>query len=185
MKPNEMLKLYQTEYVTDPKSGKQKSVARYIGPWYLVDMQKKKRLTAQLWLGWLAAVAAFLTAGLIPTWASLCGYVVPFYMLCLAPIIYLFIAGIRIARMKERITLPQKTDGLNTALYAALGLALLGLVWTVTTAVFLLTNQVTMTFSQELIFLAMGVVSAADGTLLTLMIRRFTVEPEDNEKAAV
>ena len=50
MKYRDVVALFQTDHVTDPKSGKRKAVQRYVGPRYRLDEAAHRRGAARLWL---------------------------------------------------------------------------------------------------------------------------------------
>ena len=168
MRKDEWLKLYRTEQEPDEKTGKIKSVTRYIGPWYTVEKKTAKRAAICLWAGLVLSLGAFLTAGLIPTWASMCAYVAPWYILCLLPLFYLAMSTVKITRMKEQITEPQRAEGPLSARRSSLGLALLGGAWTLADVIFLLSGSYVMTMTSELIFLSCGVITTAAGVVMSV-----------------
>lgn len=176
MRRNEWMKLYTTDYETDPKTGKAKAVSRYIGPWYTLDGKRRKVCMLQAWLGCALGLAAFAVAGLTPSWGSMCGYVAPWYMLCLLPLFYLLMGAWKLSRLKERFTEIDKHESLGYVRWAGLGLMVLGLVWAITDAVYLLSANWMMTAAQELLFLGCGVVSALVGGLLAWRFSR--VQPD-------
>ena len=163
MRRADMQKLFTTEYQVDPKTGKDKLVQRYTGSWYTLD--KKTRRTCG-WLclaGWVLAVAAFITAGVLPTWAGLCNYVVPWYILCMLPLFYLLLGSVKLLRLKEQFTEIDKSESLGYIKTSGIGLAVLGAVWSITTIIFLLVSNKTMMFANELIFLGCAIVNTAVG----------------------
>ena len=163
MRRAEMQKLFITDYQVDPKTGKDKTVTRYIGTWYTMD-QKLRRTCALLCLaGWVLAVAAFITAGVLPTWAGLCNYVVPWYILCMLPLFYLLLGSVKLLRLKKQFTEIDKSESLGYLKTSGIGLMALGAVWCITTVVFLLTSNKTMMLANELIFLGCSIISAAVG----------------------
>lgn len=174
MRKDEWLKLYTTDYEVDEKTGKKKAVSRYIGPWYSLDAAQRRKCALGLWIGLVLGVAAFLTAGLIPTWASMTMYVTPWYICCMLPLFYLLLGTVKITRMKEKITEVDKAEGLGYARYASMGLAVLGGAWLIADGIFLLTGNVTMTMTYELIFLSCGAVTAVLGLLMYLRVRKLT-----------
>lgn len=176
MRRNEWMKFYTTQYATDPKTGKSKAVSIYIGPWYTMDGKRLKRCMFQAWLSYVLGVAAFAVAGFTPSWGSMCGYVAPWYMLCLLPLFYLQMGAWKLAGLKGHFTEIDKNESLGYVRWAGLGLMVLGLVWTITDGVYLLNAQWTMTAAQELLFLGCGVVSALAGGLLAWRFSR--VQPD-------
>lgn len=185
MRKDEWLKLFETTRETDEKTGKPRTVSRYIGPWYTLEAAKKNKCVLLLWIGLVLAAAAFLTAGLIPTWATLCVYVTPWYILCLLPLFYLLMGVVKITRMKEKITQVDVAEGLAYARNAALGLAVLGGAWVIADGIFLCTGKYAMTMTYELIFLACGAATALLGLMMHLAVKKLEPTPFDgNEKEA-
>lgn len=185
MRRKEMLKLFETEYKVDPATGREKRVSRYIGPWY--TMEKKQRLACAIkgGIAWALGVAAFITAGVLPTWVGLCNYVVPWLILCLLPLFYLALGVVKLARLKEPFTELDKAESLGYVSASGLGLAVLGGLWSLTTVIFLLVTQHTMTMANELIFLGCGLATAALGLCMWLMMKRLPAdEIKPNEKEA-
>ncbi len=185
MRRKEMLKLFETEYKVDPATGREKRVSRYIGPWY--TMEKKQRLACAIkgGIAWALGVAAFITAGVLPTWAGLCNYVVPWLILCLLPLFYLALGVVKLARLKEPFSELDKAESLGYVSASGLGLAVLGGLWSLTTVIFLLVTQHTMTMANELIFLGCGLATAALGLGVWLMVKRLPAdEIKPNEKEA-
>ncbi|MBE5803873.1 MAG: hypothetical protein E7316_05115 [Clostridiales bacterium] len=184
MRRREMLNLFVTEYQADPATGKEKRVARYIGPWYTLEKQPRRACTLKCAAGWLLCLAAFITAGMIPSWAGLCNYVVPWYILCLLPLFYLLLGVIKLARLKPEFTAVDESESLGYIRASSLGLAALGGLWSITTVIFLLATDRAMTLPQELIFLGCGVVTATMGVLAYLAARRAPVQAKEKEAAA-
>ena len=181
MRRAEMQKLFITEYQVDPKTGKDKAVSRYIGTWYTMD-KKLRRTCALLCLaGWVLAVAAFITAGVLPTWAGLCNYVVPWYILCMLPLFYLLLGSVKLLRLKKQFTEIDKSESLGYLKTSGIGLAVLGAVWSITTVVFLLTSNKTMMLANELIFLGCAVVNAAVGAAAWGMGKKTGEKVRENE----
>lgn len=172
MRRSEMRKLFETEYQTDPATGKEKRVARYIGPWYTMDPKKRRSFAVGCGIGWLLGVAAFITAGVIPSWAGLCNYVVPWYIMCMLPLFYLLLGTIKLLRLKSEFTEIDKSESLGYIKASTLGLAVLGGAWSLATVIFLLLGDHTMTLTQELIFLGCGVVTTVLGVLGGVAARR-------------
>ena len=165
MRRKELLRLYETVYTVDPQTGREKPVARYRGKYFRVDAARKRTAVGRLWLCFGAALALFLLAGLVPSWSSLCGYVAPWYMLSLLPLLYLLMGTVRITRMKERLTEVDLHDGPGYVKNAGIGLLGLGAAWAVADAVFLLCSRPA-PWGQEALFLGCGAASAAIGWLV-------------------
>ena len=165
MRRIEMQKLFINEYEVDPKTGKDKMVRRYVGPWY--TMEKKKRCTCALLClaGWVLALVAFITAGVLPTWAGLCNYVVPWYILCMLPLFYLLLGSMKLLRLKEQFTEIDKSESQGYLKTSGIGLAVLGALWSITTIIFLLSSNKTMMLRNELIFLACAIINTAVGAV--------------------
>lgn len=181
MRRAEMQKLFTTEYQMDPKTGKDKLVQRYTGSWYTLD--KKPRRTCG-WLclaGWVLALAAFITAGVLPTWAGLCNYVVPWYILCMLPLFYLLLGSFRLLQLKEQFTEIDKSESLGYIKTSGIGLAVLGAVWSITTIIFLLVSDKTMMLANELIFLACAIVNTAVGAAAWAMGKKAGKKMRENE----
>jgi len=185
MRRKELLKLFETTYKVDPATGKEKRVSHYIGPWYTIGEKQRRACAAKGGVAWLVGVAAFITAGVLPTWAGLCNYVVPWLILCMLPLFYLVLGTVKLARLKERFTQPDKAESIGYMQSSGLGLAVLGALWSITTVIFLLLTQRTLTMRNELIFLGCGLVTAALGLGVWLMVKRLpAAEIKPNEKEA-
>lgn len=163
MRRREVLKLFETEYKIDPATGKEKRVNRYIGPWYTFDKKQRKACAIKGGIAWLLGVAAFITAGVMPTWAGLCDYVVPWLILCMLPLCYLGMGVVKLLRLKDEFTEIDKAESTGYMQTSSLGLAVLGGLWSISTIVFLLLTDRTITLANELIFLACGLITAALG----------------------
>jgi len=181
MRRRDVLKLFVTEYETDPATGKEKRVTRYIGPWYTMDAKPRRSCGIVCGIAWLLAAAAFVTAGVIPSWAGLCGYVVPWYILCLLPLFYLLLGFVKLLRLKENFTEVDKSESLGYVQTSGLALAALGGAWSIATVIFLLLNDRSMTLPQELIFMGCGVVTAAVGGAVLLAARKAAGEIRNSE----
>ncbi len=163
MRRAEMQKLFITEYQVDPETGKDKAVTRYTGTWYTLDKKQRRSSAIVCLVVWVLALAAFITAGVLPTWAGLCHYVVPWYILCMLPLFYLLLGSIKLLRLKEQFTEIDKAESLGYIKTSGLGLAVLGGMWSIATVIFLLVSDKTMMLTNELIFLGCGVVNMAAG----------------------
>lgn len=182
MKRSEIIKLYVTEYETNPKTGKRKAVSRYIGPWYTMDKSARRRSGILCLVCWVMAAAAFATAGLIPTWAGLCGYVMPWYALCLLPLFYLISGTVKLLRLKEKFTQVDLEDSQPYIVFSGLGLLGLGLAWGIATGIFLVLNRPEMTMPQEMIYLGCGCLTAVAGLIALLTGKRLKYAPVEEEK---
>lgn len=178
MRRSEWLKLYTTEDQTDPKTGKPKTYSRYIGPWYTWEPQKRKACVWKLWLGLVLAAAAFVIAGLTPSWGSMCIYVSLWYMLCLLPLFYLLLGTWKMTRMQATFTEVDRAEGPGYVRRASLGLGVLGAAWAVADGIFLLLTNLSMTQAEELIFLGCGAATAAVGLVLHGVVRRVVITPK-------
>lgn len=183
MRRKELLQLYEKVKRVDPKTGKEKSEARYKGKYYRVDAARKRTAVRKLWLCFGAAVALFLLAGLVPSWSSLCGYVAPWYMLCLLPMLYLLMGTVRMTRMSERLTEVDRHDGFGYVKNASIGLAVLGAAWTVADAVFLIASGLPSPWWQEVLFLGCGAGSAVAGWLAWRIVDGLRAEEIPSQEA--
>ena len=185
MRRSEWKKHYTTVLHVDPKTGKEKQVLRYIGAWHAMEPGQRKACAIQCGLGWVLGTAVFIAAGLVPNWASLCQYVTPWYVLCMVPLIYLLLGLITLLRLKPAaFTEIARSDSLGYIRASSWGLVILGGLWSITTAVFLLQKQATITLVNELIFLGAGVVTAGIGGWLLLMLKGLRLTTWTNEKEA-
>ena len=185
MRRSEWNKQYTTVLHVDPKTGKEKQVLRYIGSWYAMEPGQRKACAIQCGLGWLLGTAAFLAAGLVPNWVSLCRYVTPWYVLCMVPLIYLLLGLITLLRLKPtEFTEIARSDSLGYIRASSWGMVILGGLWSITSAMFLVQNQTTITLVNELIFLGAGVVTAGIGGWLLLMLKGLRLTTWTNEKEA-
>lgn len=169
MRRKDILKLFVTEYQMDPDTGRETKVTRYIGPRYTMERKTRIVCGAGSAAAWLTALAAFVTAGVTPSWAGLCGYVVPWYILCLLPLFYLLLGCIRLLRLKEGFTEIDQSESTGYIRLSGIALALLGGAWSIATTVFLLLNDRSMTLPQELLFLGCGVVTTGAGMAAVLL----------------
>lgn len=181
MRRGEMMKLFVTEYQTDPATGKEKRVARYIGPWYTMEKKPRRTCAIKCGMGWVLAVAAFIIAGVVPSWAGLCNYVVPWYILCMLPLFYLLLGTFKLLRLKKQFTEIDKSESVGYISTSGLALAGLGGAWSIATVIFLLLNDHSMTLTQELIFLGCGVVTAVVGGLVRLGAKKLEVRDAEGE----
>ena len=181
MRRKELNKLFETEYRVDPATGKEKRAARYVGPWYTLKKKPRRACALKGGIAWVLGVAAFITAGVIPTWAGLCSYVVPWYILCMLPLFYLALGIVKLMRLKGEFTQMDREESLGYVQTSGLGLAVLGGAWSLTTAIFLLLSRQEMTLPQELIFLACGLVTAAGGLLVHFAAKAVPVEAKEKE----
>ena len=79
----------------------------------------------------------------------------------MVPLIYLLLGLITLLRLKPAaFTDIARSDSLGYIRASSWGLVILGGLWSITTAVFLLQKQATITLVNELIFLGAGVVPA-------------------------
>ena len=118
MRRREVLKLFETEYKIDPATGKEKRVNRYIGPWYTFDKKQRKACAIKGGIAWLLGVAAFITAGVMPTWAGLCNYVVPWLILCMLPLCYLGMGVVKLLRLKDEFTEIDKAESTGRSIFS-------------------------------------------------------------------
>ena len=183
MRRKELLKLYEMVKEADPKTGKERTEARYKGKYYRVDGAQRRTAVRKLWLCFGVSVALFLLAGLVPSWSSLCGYVAPWYMLCLLPMLYLLMGTVRMTRMSECLTEVDMHDGLGYVKNASIGLAALGAAWTVADAVFLIASGLPAPWWQEVLFLVCGAGSAAAGWLAWRIVNGLRAEEIPNQEA--
>lgn len=183
MRRKELMKLFTTEYQVDPATGKEKRVTNYIGPWYTLEQKARKAGAIKCAIGWVLALAAFIAAGVIPSWAGLCNYVVPWYILCMLPLYYLVLGLIKLVRLKAEFTEPDKSESVGYIGTSGLALGVLGGAWCVATIVFLLVGDRSMTLTQELIFLCCGVVTAAIGLLVHFTAKALPVQAKEKEAA--
>ena len=169
MRRKELLKLFETTYKVDPATGKEKRVSHYIGPWYTIGQKQRRACAIKGGIAWALGVAEFITAGVMPTWAGLCNYVVPWLILCMLPLFYLVLGVVKLARLQARFTEPDKAESIGYMQSSGLGLAVLGGLWSITTV----------------IFLGCGLVTAALGLGVWLMVKRLpAAEIKPNEKEA-
>lgn len=184
MRHRDLMKLYTTEYRTDPKTGKEKPVHCYIGPMYTMEKKQRRACALHCWAGLALGAAAFAVAGLTPCWAQFCSYVAPWFILCLFPLFYLLLGSIKLLRLKESFTEIDRADSFGYVQRSGLGLMALGGAWVIATVVFLFVSKPDMTMPQELIFLGCGAASALSGLLPCLGTRRVHLTAEANEKEA-
>lgn len=184
MRHRDMMKLFVTEYHTDPKTGKEKPVARYIGPVYTIEKKQRRACAIRCWAGWVLGAAAFAVAGQTPCWAQLCGYVAPWFILCLMPLFYLLLGSVKLLRMKESFTEMDRSDSFGYVQRSGLGLIALGSAWTIATAVFLLVSHPDMTLENEIIFLGCGAITVLAGLLPCLGTRRVHLTATNEKEAA-
>ena len=175
MRQSDWRKLYVPQVQVDGKTGKEKTVLRYIGPWYTTERKPKKICALVSNLGWVLGMAAFVTAGLVPSWAGLCGYVTPWLLLCLLPLFYLALGSIKLVRLKEKFTEEARYDSLGYIRVNSVILTALAAAWSIATIIFLLLNDCSMTLPQELIFLGCGLVTTAIGLVIRFTVTRVPI----------
>lgn len=178
MRFRDVKKLYTTEYRIDPDTGKERPTMRYIGPMHTLERPQRRSALLRSLAGLALGAAAFAVAGLTTCWAQLCWYVAPWFMLCLLPLFYLLLGTIKLLRLKEQFTEIDRADSFGYVRMAGLGLMVLGGAWAISAGIFLLTNQLDMTMTSELVFLGCGGVAALSGLL------SFTVRFAGNKKEA-
>ena len=185
MRRNDIRKLFTTEYQVDPATGKEKAVNRYIGPWYTLEKKTRRVWGIRFALAWLAGLAAFIAAGVIPSWAGLCNYVVPWYILCMLPLFYLVLGIVKLMRLKDEFTQIDRSESVGYVQTSGLAQAVLGAAWSIATVIFLLLTNRAMTLPQELIFLGCGLINGAAGLLAYAGAKKIRIaEVPDNKKEA-
>ena len=184
MRRKELLGLFQTEYETNPKTGRPRKVARYIGGYYEADRPALRKARPQLLALWLTVSAAFLTAGLTVAKAQYCVYVLPFYALTLLGLFNGATALFRAWRLTPQFDALQNEECFKTGKNAAWTVLLAGALWAVGDIVFLLLGNGGDRVG-ETTFLVCGGVTAACGFLQTRLWRSVTVRklPETGEES--
>lgn len=184
MRRQDMMKLYTTEYCTDPKTGKEKPTLRYIGPMYTMEKKPRRSGAWSSLLGLVLGVAAFAVAGLTPCWAQLCAYVAPWFVLCLLPLYYLLLGTVKLLRLKAQFTKIDQEHSLGYVRRSGLGMLVLGICWAVATGVFLLVEKPEMTMDSEILFLCCGGVMALAG-LLPFSVKAAVTEVTETHEVSV
>ena len=93
MKREKFNKLFEMGWEENPKNGKPKRVARYIGKYYRVELAARDRGRPWLIAEGVAALALFQVGGLVNNLGSHCAWVVPFYAVTALPVFY-FLLGV-------------------------------------------------------------------------------------------
>lgn len=182
MRRKDFVKLYRTEIKTDPATGKEKRVPIYIGKRYSIEDQLRRGAVRRLWPCWAGALTAFAVGGLIPARAGNCTYVVVWYMACLLPLFYLLLGGVRMTRMKPPLTEIDLREGVDYVKNGAVGLTVLGGVWAVADAVYLIVGGLPENPAGDLIFLACGAITAGMGWLISRKAALVKAEEIKQEK---
>lgn len=176
MKREEILKLYTREVETDPETGKERAVLRYIGPYYRMESGALKALKRMGWLVWVLTLTAMVWAGLIPTRAGNALYVQAWYLFTLLPFFYLLLGLLRMRKVKEQFNAIDKAEGYDYLKASAWGLAGLGGLWAGTSVIFLVLNGLQGIWGNDVIFLACGAVIAMMGLALARAMSRTNME---------
>lgn len=177
MKYRDVVALFQTDHVTDPKSGKRKAVQRYVGPRYRLDEAARRRGAARLWLMLALAAAAMLTGGFLPNRVTMGNLVAVLYLTCLLPLMYLLLGTVRISRMKATIDEFDRCDGLLRVTKSGLGLGVLAVGWLIAGVVQLCTDGLGSLRVQDAAVLACAAAVSACGFLAWRTA--FALQPEE------
>ena len=156
MKREKFNKLFEMGWEENPKNGKPKRVARYIGKYYRVELAARDRARPWLIAEGMAALALFLVGGLVNNLGSHCAWVVPFYAVTVLPVFYFLLGVGRLCRGKERITQMDLEDGIQRGQRSALSLTVLGALWVLSDLVFLIARGAGGQLGRELIFMLCG-----------------------------
>lgn len=196
MRRKELLSLYTLERKIDPHTGKEKTVSRYIGPWYTADKKACRTCAVKTLMGCVLAAAAFVTAGIIPCWTALNNYVAPWHIACLLPLMYMILGAVKLLRLKERFDHVDRSESAERIKASALGMAILGGAWSVSAGISLLLSAhplkgreetlavlaarlAGMSWLNEGIYIACGLVMVLVGTLVCLAARRLVIRREE------
>lgn len=181
MRREDMMKLYTRDVEINPKTGKQKVVLRYTGPYYQMEPNARKALTRMGWLFWMLTLLALAVAGLIPTRAGNALYVQVWYLFTLLPFFYLLLGLLRMRRMKEQFTAVDLSEGVHYVKGAAWGLAGLGGLWAATEIIFLVMNGLNERWLNDIIFLVCGAGIAVMGVALSRAISQTKIDMLEQE----
>ena len=163
MRRSEIRKLYEITTRVNPDTGREERTAVYIGKRYAVNREAIRKRRAGLWLLLLAAVAAFLTAGLVPATAQMCLWALLPYALCLLPLFYGVMGLWKVSRFGDIIDEIQRQEGLLSLQHAAVGLCVLSALWLAGDVVYGLQLGFDMWDTPDWCFLAMSAVTLAAG----------------------
>lgn len=172
MRRSELSMLYKTTYRTDPATGKDRAVYEYTGKYFAVDRAALGRAVPRLWLGWGLALAAFVTAGLLPARAGSFTLVTLWYMCCLLPLFYLLLALIRLTRLREKITEVDRAEGFTSAVRSGWALTVLGALWMITDVALMIACGLPAAWAADAGFLVCGAAAAAMGTMIARLASR-------------
>ena len=181
MKREKFNKLFEMGWEENPKNGKPKRVARYIGKYYRVELAARDRARPWLIAEGVAALALFLVGGLVNNLGSHCAWVVPFYAVTMLPVFYFLLGVGRLCRSKERITQMDLEDGIQRGQRSALGLTVLGALWVLSDLVFLIARGAGGQLGRELIFMLCGAATAGIGVLAGKQLKGIGVTEEMQE----
>ena len=182
MNRKNLRKLYVLEKKTDPLTGREKKVARYVGPTYELDVESRNAVRVTLICLTLAAAALFVAGGMVNNPGSRSFFVMPFWCLTLLPVFYLAMAVFHIARMKSELDEVDRVDGLESAQNSAMGLTVLGAIWCVADIVFLCMGGAAGYVTRELIFLVCGAAMCGIGLWARLAVKKIKIIQKTKEK---
>ena len=158
-------KLFELQWETNPKTGKPKRVAKYIGKFYALDMARRNKLRAALIVEGVLALAAFCAGGMINNTGSHIGWVAVFYGLSLLPIAYYLFGVVKLACIKGKMTQMDLEDGLQRGMRSAVGMTLLGAAWLIADVVDLCLYGAGGQLGRELLFMGCAAVIGALGVV--------------------
>ena len=181
MKREKFNKLFEMGWEENPKNGKPKRVARYIGKYYRVELAARDRARPWLIAEGVAALALFQVGGLVNNLGSHCAWVVPFYAVTALPVFYFLLGVGRLCRGKERITQMDLEDGIQRGQRSALSLTVLGALWVLSDLVFLIARGAGGQLGRELIFMLCGAATAGIGVLAGKQLKGIGVTEEMQE----
>ena len=182
MNHKELYRLYTTEYTTNPRTGKPKKAARYIGKRWSLDKAEKKRMLICLWSGFALGSVGFVGCGFVYTQVVHCLYVMPFYLFTLLALFYLGQGCVSLSGGGLVMDEIRQLDGRRRTERSALAMMILGGGQSLGCLVWLILNGFE---GGCLIWLLGGLVTAASGWLAkygTGLLHPVLMEEEKEEQ---
>ncbi|MDO4483240.1 MAG: hypothetical protein Q4C54_02045 [Clostridia bacterium] len=184
MKRKEFLDLYQTVMVTDPKTGKQKRRAKYIGPYYETDMASKRKLVPLLWVLFVLQAAVYAVPGLMFSTMMTAWYVLVPYLICLLPMLYALMAMFEISTIKNPLTRVKLAEGPESAKNMTTASAVVGIIWLVCDIIFAFAGAFGATLASNIICMVCAAAFSGLNAMMAVKIRTMVIteKPQETEE---
>ena len=183
MNRKQIRRLYRNRTVTDPDTGRERTVVDYVGryfhsEWEASRVRKSKGLLV-LWL--MITLAAYVIAACLNSPSSRCMYVLPLFLFCLFPLFYEAMGLARLLTRKGRITEADQIDGTQRLTRSSMGVVVLMAACSVADIVFLLLNGAADTRLLEIGFLCLCLLASAASFMAFCEVKAYAASlKEDN-----